>query len=342
MNRLVVIALPFSLLAAGPASSSVLLPTDWSRAGSDAGMSFGQSIAPAGKGSLDPNGSSDLLVGSPTFSGPFIRCGMAALYRGAPSGPTLGWQFVGTQGGAATGFAVAPAGDINGDGRPDILVSAPLYNGPGGADAGRVYLFFGTGNGPALAPSQTFDGIDGGDQFGFSIAGVGDIDADGYDDVLIGSPNHLSSHVEEGAVSLYRGSPAGLVAAGWFATGDERNARLGHAVAGAGDVDADGFADVVVGAPGTNATFRAEGSAFVYRGSATGLEASPISVLHGASDSAGFGAAVSRAGDVNGDGYADVLFGAPNTSQVGYASLWSGSPSGLNTMLWEAYGSEAG
>jgi len=341
------ILLPLLAGAGAPlvASASVLQPSSWAPVGGQANASFGSAVAPAGD--VNGDGYSDLLVGAPDFDGGFTNGGAAFLHLGGSAGlvASSAWQFLGTQAAAATGFSVAPAGDVNGDGYGDLIVGAPLFNGTAGADAGRAYVFLGSATGPSLTPSQTFNGAVASGQFGRAVACAGDVNADGYDDVLIGAPSLTSTFISEGAAYLYHGGPGGLTGPVWTRFGGSIAALMGYAVSGAGDVDADGDDDVIVGAPGKSVSFTADGAAFVYLGAPGGVATSPAASLHGPADSSAFGAAVSRAGDVNGDGYADVLIGAPNRPTDGggggWAGLYAGAPGGLGASLWQQFGSTA-
>ena len=334
------------LLVPVSSAATVLTPTNWGRAGGQLGGAFGHSVAPAGDVDLD--GFGDLLVGSSSWDGPPTNAGKATLFRGSPQGPSAfpAWEYVGLQAGAGTGMLVAPAGDVNNDGWPDVLVGSPLYNnGAAAVDAGRLDVFLGGPAGLPLAPQQTFFGEASGARFGFSAATAGDVDGDGYDDVIVGAPGHRENDIGEGAAYLFRGTAAGLVATSWKVVGQEEGAQLGFAVSGAGDVDADGYAEVIVGAPGRSFNFVREGFAFLYRGGAGGLATVAVSAPRGNSDNALYGAAVANAGDVNGDGYADVLIGAPGasvdeTTVLGFAELHAGSASGLGGTLWGSYGGE--
>jgi hypothetical protein len=141
------------------------------------------------------------------------------------------------------------------------------------------------------------------------VAAAGDVDRDGYADLVIGDP-------AMGRVLLHRGGPAGVEATGTPLARSEPG--FGTSVAGGCDVDGDGFGDVIVGA--TDA-------ALVFPGGASGLGA-PVELIAGL-ESGGFGAAVACAGDVNGDGFPDVIVGAP----AGRAAfLYHGGASGISTL----------
>ncbi len=101
----------------------------------------------------------------------------------------------------------------------------------------------------------------------------------------------------------------------WMATGDQEGAYFGTSVAGAGDVNGDGYDDVIVGAPGYDNGLGGEGAVFVYHGSAAGLSTTPDWMVESNQVNAAFGTSVATAGDVNGDGFDDIIIGAPGYSQ---------------------------
>src|SRR5262249_46201564 len=154
-----------------------------------------------------------------------------------------------------------------------------------------------------------------GANLGASVAGAGDVNGDGFADVIVGAPFYTTGQAfQEGAAFVFLGSASGIVHNGNFADADSQllwdlvGVQLGASVAGAGDVDGDGYADVIVGAPVAD-------TAFVFHGSANGIvqNGNPTNAdAQLESDQVGdFGRGVAGAGDVNGDGFADVIVGAP-------------------------------
>lgn len=211
--------------------------------------------------------------------------------------------------GDSLGYAVASAGDFDGNGVADLLVGAPFVKG---SDNGAAYLFLGpvpSGTVHVADAYARYEGEASDDQAGCSVAGGADVDGDGRDDVAIGSCFNDRGGENAGAVFLFRGGSAGGVrdvgrASGGL-QGDEAQARAGTSLA-FGDFDGDGLPDLVVGGPGASAD---AGRVWIIKGNAP-LLTPAFATWDGqaAGDLAGTSVAV---GDIDGDGLDDLVVGAP-------------------------------
>jgi hypothetical protein len=196
---------------------------------------------------------------------------------------------------------------VNGDGYADVIVGA-LYYDNGQADGGRAFAYLGSAAGLSPTPAWTAEGDQAFAAFGNSVGTAGDVNGDGYADVIVGAFAFDNGQADEGRAFAYLGSAAGLSPTpAWTAEGDQVGARFGISVATAGDVNGDGYADVIVGADGFDNGQADEGRAFTYLGSAAGLSPTPAWTAESDQASPWFGFSVATAGDVNGDGYADVI-----------------------------------
>jgi FlgD Ig-like domain/FG-GAP repeat/FG-GAP-like repeat len=302
----------------------------------DQNSRYGQSVSAAGD--VNGDGFGDIIIGAMWYGA--LR-GRAFVYHGSAAGlgTAAAWVADGSQDGALFGYSVSTAGDVNGDGFSDVIVGAPYYDN-GLSDEGRSYVYHGSASGLAASPAWTGEENQVGAAYGISAATAGDVNGDGYSDVVVGA------YANPGRAFVYLGSPGGLApAASWVADGNQTGALFGVSVATAGDVNGDGFADVIIGSSNYGPE-SSEGRALVYHGSAAGLAASPGWIVEGNQQSAQFGISVSTAGDVDGDGYADVIVGAETYSNgeqgEGRAFVYLGSSAGLNTApYWVAEPNQA-
>ena len=307
----------------------------------------GYSVSSAGD--VNKDGVADLIIGA---IGVNYNAGASYVVFGKPgigsSGSlTLsslnggnGFVLTGKAGDDYTGYSVSSAGDINGDGVVDLIIGASTANNTAGAS----YVVFGK---PGLGSSGSvmLSSLDGGNGFvlsgmtnsqsGYSVSGAGDINGDGVADLIIGAPNANSN---AGASYVVFGKPglgssgsltlSSLNGSNGFVLSGVANSKSGTSVSGAGDVNKDGVADLIIGAYGANSY---AGASYVVFGK-PGIGSSGNITLSSLNGSNGFvltgktvndasGWSVSGAGDINGDGVADLLisaYGANSGAGVSY------------------------
>jgi len=258
----------------------------------------------------------------------------------------------------------AATADLNCDGRPDLIVGAPRWGAPEGDLTGRVSVFYGQPEAPyyGASPDWTYDGTAPGGLFGWSVANAGNVTGRLHpvtgvpcDGLLVGARAHGREPdgpvTGPGAVFLFLGGDSGLGDdPDWSRVGTIADGELGFSVSSAGDLDGDGFDDFVVSAP-----FAAggDGRVYVFYGTDAVEGDEPHfgqpqvlaipSNLH--QEKARFGHAVAAAGDVNGDGFADIVVGAPFhqpeglSQRRGGAFVFLGSANGLHGAYgWAGHG----
>jgi hypothetical protein len=230
--------------------------------------------------------------------------GRAYLYLGSSSGLASSPDWV-AEGGYYSFFgqSVGTAGDVNGDGYEDVLVTAH--------GDGRAYAYLGSPTGLPATPSWTVE--EDAYSFGFLAASAGDVNGDGFDDAIITAPSWglSSDFYDAGRVFGYLGSPSGLSAtAVWVVSGTHSQMELGRSGGSLADADGDGYDDVLLGASGYTSDQAKEGAVLLYRGSSAGLELDPAWLCEGNQDYAYLGESVASAGDVDGDGHNDIAAGA--------------------------------
>ncbi len=289
----------------------------------------------ASAGDVNGDGYDDVFVGSSGYDeGQFVDRGRAQVFLGSASGLALtaAWTFLGSTNGAGVGYSGGSAGDVNGDGYSDVLVGAPLFSDANTSAEGKAFLFLGSATGLSTTATWTKEGNQANASFGLSLGSAGDVNGDGRGDVIIGAPYYTNNEVQEGRAWLYLGTASGLQTnAARTIEVNVAHAALGASVAGSGDVNGDGLDDVIVGAPLYEEGEIGEGAVFVYLGdTGTGLELAPFMAIQWNVASAGFGTSVAAAGDVNADGYADVVVGAPGYAPAGLALAMYGGPTTLN------------
>ena len=194
---------------------------------------------------------------------------------------------------AQFGSAVSSIGDVNGDGYGDIGVGAYSYDN-GELNEGRVYIFHGSNTGIDSIPELTLESNQASANFGFAVSGAGDVNGDGFDDIIIGAYNFDNGQTNEGAAFIYLGSASGInPIPNIMLESNQASANFGWSVSGAGDINADGFDDIIVGAQNYDNGNTNEGAAFIYHGSATGINGIANIILEINSTNAAFGTSVS-------------------------------------------------
>ncbi|HAX75251.1 MAG TPA: hypothetical protein DCY88_05295, partial [Cyanobacteria bacterium UBA11372] len=310
-------------------------------------------------GDVSGDGFDDLIIGVPyaDYNG---KSGVGLIYvlDGSNAGfASGGFSMNGMAAGDHLGYAVSSAGDVNGDGFDDVIMGAPYADSNGIWNSGQSYVVFGSNSGLRFSLSDlngsngfAINGIGWGDYSGFSVSSAGDVNGDGFDDVIIGALFNGFDGSTRAASYVVFGSNSGFGASlnlsnlngsnGFAIKAISSDHRLGRSVSSAGDVNGDGIDDLIIGAPGSR-------QSYVVFGSKSGFSASlNLSDLNGSNGfvingiGAGFSSdfSVSNAGDVNGDGIGDLIIGVSDADpngiwDAGQSYVVFGSKSGFSASL---------
>ncbi len=321
---------------------------------------------------VNGDGFDDVIIGAP-FADPngelsgssYVVFGKASGFNAAMNLSDLdgnnGFRLDGVSAYARLGLSVSNAGDVNGDGFDDVIVGAYGAD-PNGFASGSSYVVFGKASGfDATMDLSSLDGANGfrlagvaeNDRSGISVSSAGDVNGDGFDDVIIGADKADPNGYSSGSSYVVFGKVSGFDATmdlssldganGFRLDGEIAHDRSGISVSSAGDVNGDGFDDVIIAAPYAHPNGYGSGSSYVVFGKATGFDAAMN--LSGLDGGNGFrldgvsvyDLSVSSAGDVNGDGFDDVIIGIPdadpNGNYSGFSYVVFGKTSGFDATM---------
>ncbi|MCF8339398.1 MAG: FG-GAP-like repeat-containing protein [Chitinophagaceae bacterium] len=300
-----------------------------------ANAEMGASVS--GAGDVNGDGYSDVIVAMRYYDNGQTNEGAARVYHGSSTGisNTAAAMVESNQADANLGFSVAGAGDVNNDGYSDVIVGANDYDN-GSSNEGAAFVYHGSSTGISTTAAARVESNQVNARMGWSVSGAGDVNNDGYSDVIVGAAYYDNGNSDEGAAFVYHGSSTGISTTESARVESNRtNAWMGYSVAGVGDINGDGYKDVVVGARYYANGENDEGAVYFYHGSSTGINTTAVTVIESNQANAEMGTGVSGAGDVNGDGYSDVIFGVQNydngETNEGAAFVFHGGATGIST-----------
>ena len=274
--------------------------------GNETMQNLGRSVALV---DLNGDGIADLVAGAPyTTANGLTKSGSVTIYLSS-GGVAMARTIVvnGTGAEELFGWTVANVGDVNGDGLDDLAVGTPFADPAGATDAGNITIFY-SWPGFDGRPNATINSANAGEELGYSLAAGGDINGDGFADMLAGAPGFGSGAGR--AYVYYGGNPPSAMPAKTF-TGTQAGAELGFSVSGGASVDGNSLLDMVAGAPGQGAS----GAAYIVRDLS---RANPsVTVVNGPSTDENFSFSVCMVPDLNNDTIADIAIGAPTNSVHG-------------------------
>lgn len=242
-------------------------------------------------------------------------------------------RFLGEDYYSAMGYHVDGGGDLNGDGLSDFIIGAPAGNEDGKDRPGTAYIIFGRQAAdwgfnfvPAYSADAFYDGEVDFDQLGKSVAIVGDLNNDGFDDIVLGAPYHDVYRRDGGKIYIILGKSNGWVTNGNIEQhadasflSDNEDDQAGYMVSGAGDVNGDGYDDFLIGAPGNGNVYLMFGRSNANWGYNFNLDNADV-IFEGEHRSDNLGWIVATAGDVDNDGFDDFLMTTPYNGENGQES----------------------